>query len=416
MLLEKNIIKKNCMKEIKNIWLAAPDSFPDFLTEISIEARTQNEQYIQTVSEDFQKQVKSFPMNAKRRVKWKQKMIGMLDQVLGEETIIGVHYAMDQHALGAFQDELKEFLVHARKFAPELSIEEIGQAIRNYVVYAMFNEMNQIRSGFSMACFGYSMLYPFTDNYIDNPQCSDLDKIRYNQIIRDKIEGKEVHPESMHQQKTCELLSAIESEYPRDSDSTIFTLLSLMLEAQEDSLRQQAKGTSLTLSERLDISLYKGGISVLIDRFFVKKEITEDDMSFYLGFGFFLQLADDLQDIGEDSRAGHQTVLTVDESCEYKEKTVNKMLHFVHRLLLDFQAENNVFKNFVLNNCYQLIYSSAVGSREFFSQEYLENLEKYLPVTYSFLEKMNRKQNDNKDFKIQDKYMKIMDEMIAPDK
>jgi len=412
MLLEKNKIKDICLHKIKDAWLAAPDTFPDFLTEISTETKTQNEQYIQTVSEDFQKQLKSFPMNAKRRGKWKQKMIGMLDHVLSEETIIGVHYAMDQQSLGTFQNELKDFLIHARKFAPELSIEEIGQAIRNYVVYAMFNEMNQIRPGFNMAGFGYSMLYPFTDNYIDNPQCSDRDKIQYNQIIRDKIAGKEVHPESMHQQKTCELLSAIESEYPRDSDSTIFTLLSLMLEAQEDSLRQQTKGASLSLSERLDISLYKGGISVLIDRFFVKKEITEDDLDFYLGFGFFLQLADDLQDIREDSRAGHQTVLTVDESYGYKEKTVNKMLYYVYQILFDYHAENDVFKNFVLNNCYQLIYSSAVGSREFFSQEYLEKLEKYLPVTYPFLEKMNKNQNENKDFKIQDKYMKIMDEMI----
>ena len=412
MLLEKNKIKDICLHKIKDAWLAVPDTFPDFLTEISTETKTQNEQYIQTVSEDFQKQLKSFPMNAKRRGKWKQKMIGMLDHVLSEETIIGVHYAMDQQSLGTFQNELKDFLIHARKFAPELSIEEIGQAIRNYVVYAMFNEMNQIRPGFNMAGFGYSMLYPFTDNYIDNPQCSDMDKIQYNQIIRDKIAGKEVHPESMHQQKTCELLSAIESEYPRDSDSTIFTLLSLMLEAQEDSLRQQTKGASLSLSERLDISLYKGGISVLIDRFFVKKEITEDDLDFYLGFGFFLQLADDLQDIREDSRAGHQTVLTVDESYGYKEKTVNKMLYYVYQILFDYHAENDVFKNFVLNNCYQLIYSSAVGSREFFSQEYLEKLEKYLPVTYPFLEKMSKNQNENKDFKIQDKYMKIMDEMI----
>ena len=412
MLLEKNTIKDICLHEIRNAWMAAPDSFPDFLTEISIEAKTQNEQYIQNISENFQKQLKFFPVNAKRRGKWKQKMTGMLDHVLSEETIIGVHFAMDQQSLGTFQDELKDFLIHAREFAPELSIEEIGQAIRNYVVYMMFNEMNQLRPGFSMAGFGYSMLYPFTDNYIDNPQCSDRDKIKYNQIIRDKIEGKKVHPESMHQQKTCELLSAIESEYPRDSDSTIFTLLSLMLEAQEDSLRQQSKGISLTLPERLDISLYKGGISVLIDRFFVKKEITEDDLIFYLGFGFFLQLADDLQDIREDSAAGHQTVLTVDESCGYKEKTVNKMLHFVHQILHDFQAENDVFKNFVLNNCYQLVYSSAAGSREFFSKPYLEILEKYLPVTYPFLKKTSRKQKENKDFKIQDKYMKMIDEMI----
>lgn len=413
MLLGKDTIKDICLHEIKNAWQAAPDTFPDFLTEISIETKTQNEKYIQTVSRDLQKLLKSFPVNTKSRGKWKHKITGILNHILSEETIIGVHYAMNQETLYAFQDELTDFLVHARRFAPELSIEEIGQAIRNYVVYMIFNEMNQLRPGFSIAGFGYSMLYPFTDNYIDNPLCSDMDKVQYNQLIRDKIAGSEVHPETIYQQKTCDLLSAIESEYPRDSDATIFTMLLMMLDAQEDSLRQQSKGTSLSLSERLDISLYKGGISVLIDRFFVKKEITEDDLIFYLEFGFFLQLADDLQDIREDSRAGHQTSLTLDVSSVCEEKTVNKMLHFVHQILHDFHAENDVFKNFVLNNCYQLIYSSAVGSREFFSLEYLEKLEKYLPVTYPFLEKMNRKQNDNKDFKIQDKYMNMMDEMIG---
>jgi len=63
----------------------------------------------------------------------------------------------------------------------------------------------------------------------------------------------------------------IESEYPRDSNSTIFMLLLMMVEAQEGSMRQQNRVFTLTHEEILDISLYKGGISVLIDRFFVKK-------------------------------------------------------------------------------------------------------------------------------------------------
>jgi len=412
MILDKNKIRETCLNQIKNEWIASPDSFPDFLAEIPAEARVQNEKYIQLISDDFRKIIKSFPIHSRGRKKWKRKMQDMLGQVLLEETIIGVHFAMDQQTLQAFQDEIKEFLLHVRRFAPELPLESIAQAIRNYIVYAMFNEIHQMKSGFSMAGFGYSMLYPFTDNFIDSPEYSDLEKRKYNRIIRDKLEGKEVRPLTLHQKKTCELLSAIESEYPRDSDSAIFTLLLMMLEAQEDSLRQQNRNEALSLSERMDISLCKGGLSVLIDRFLVKKEITEADLVFYLGFGFFLQLADDLQDIKDDSLQGNQTMLTLDLHCLQEEKIANKALHFMHRISKDFKADNDVFMSFILSNCYQLIYSSVIGSREFFSKEYLDKLEKYFPVTYPFLENIKKNQKDTKDIKIQENYMKILDEMI----
>ena len=411
-MLDKKIIRESYLTRIKDEWLAAPDSFPDFLTPVSLDTKARNEQYVLTVSDSFQTLIKSFPARTKDRENWKKKLDGMLDDVLCNETIIGVHDVMDRQTLTAFQDELKDFLRQVRAFAPELSIDGIGQAIRNYIVYMMFAQIHQVKQDFSPACFGYSMLYPFTDNYIDSQKYSVSDKAEYNRIIRDKITGKEVHPRSQHQLKTCELLGMIESEYPREHDATVFELLLMMLEAQEESLRQQSKEKLLTLSDRLDISIYKGGISVLLDRFFVNREITEADLVFYLGFGFFLQLADDLQDIKEDSEKGHQTILTLDTTCVQEEKIVNKLLHFVQKITESYPAENDSFKNFVLSNCCQLIYSSIIGSKVYFSTEYLERMEGLFPVSYSFLEKLNKNRIDSKDVKIQKKYLKILDEMI----
>ncbi|MHB8129841.1 MAG: hypothetical protein ACYDEX_12660 [Mobilitalea sp.] len=410
--LKMTIDIQNYLNMIKNTWLSTDYHFPDFLPEISKETKANNELYVQTVSDDFQKHLKNFPRIPIGRKKWKLKMLNHLKDVLYKETIISLHKSTDQKTIDAFQEEIKAFLHQVRIFAPELTFSDIGQAIRNYMVYVMFNEINQRKSAFNMAGFGYSMLYPFTDNYIDSTKYSAKEKLAYNQIIRDKIEGKEVHPISIHQRKTCNLLQAIESEYPRDIDSTIYELLLMMLEAQEDSIRQQNKGILLTADERLDISLYKGGISVLIDRFFVKKELTKEDYIFYLGMGFFLQLADDLQDIKEDSMQGHQTIFTIDLHCEQEEMIVNKMLHFIHQIMADYQADNDIFKNFVLTNCYQLIFTSAVGSKEFFSPKYLGQLEKHLPITYPYLENMRSGKFENKDIKIQDKYMKMLDEIL----
>jgi hypothetical protein len=256
------------------------------------------------------------------------------------------------------------------------------------------------------------MLYPFTDNYIDSTAISSQDKAEYNQMIRDKIAGKEVHPNSEHQIKTCELLQDIEDEYPREQDTAVFTLLHMMLQAQEESLRQQHRHTILTPGERLEVSLFKGGISVLIDRYLVRKELTKEELIFYLGMGFFLQLADDLQDIGSDSEQGYQTLLTLDLSTKKEEEAVNKLIHFIHNIMEAYHAENDTFKDFVRSNCYQLIFTSLAGSKKFFSVEYAGQIEKYLPVTYDFLEEWRSSFIINKDEKTQAQYMQLLDHII----
>lgn len=412
MLLDRNEIKRTCISEIKSHWMTAPDSFPTFLSKISAETKIQNELYIQAISDNFQKSVKRFPVNPMKRKKWKQKMFQMLEEVIFEETVVGIHNYITPQRIQTFQDEIKDFLVSVRAFAPDLSMEGIGQALRNYILHAMFVELNQTTPGLNAACFAYSMLYPFTDNYIDSQNYSDKEKDEYNQLIREKIKGKKVLPQTQHQQKTCELLSMIESKYLRDDDPSIFNLLLMMLEAQEESLYQQKKDIVLPIEKILDISLYKGGVSVLIDGFFVKNEITQDDLNFYLAFGFFLQLADDLQDIKEDSMNEHKTIMTADLISDSLEKIVNKMFHFVHQIMTDHHIENILFRDFVLSSCYQLVSASVVGSREFFSQGYLEKIEKHMPVSCVFLENMQKMQTDTPEIKIQDKYMKILDEMI----
>jgi hypothetical protein len=74
-----------------------------------------------------------------------------------------------------------------------------------------------------------------------------------------------------------------------------------------------------------------------------------------------------------------------------------------------YQSENDTFKNFILANCYQLINTSMAGSKEFFSKDYLDRSEKYLPVTYPFLENFKKNLNANKNLNVQEKYMKLLD-------
>lgn len=404
---------KQCLEELKREWIETEDNFPDFLTEICLEKKQRNETYARKASTDFYQQTDRLPRLPFRRKKWKRRTLDIIFQVLYQENIIGIHEAMKPHEIDSFYQELMDFLKTVRHFSPDLRFDEIGQAIRNYIVYAMFKVIHQVETGFSKAGFGYSMLYPFTDNYIDSQNPSSTEKKRYNQLIRDKILGREVHPDSWHDRKTCELLQAIASDYPRERDDRIYTLLLMMLEAQEESLHQQNTNVCLSEEERLDISLFKGGVSVLVDRFLVNKELTDADLHFYLGFGFFLQLADDLQDIREDSNKGYQTLFTVNLTPEREEKLVNKLLRFLNNLMVSYSAENDTFKDFVLASSNHLILTSLFRSGEFFTPTYQGRLEQYLPVTSAYLEESGAHIPERQSIKVQDNYMKVLDLLLS---
>jgi hypothetical protein len=411
--LEPNKLKEYCFTTIKHDWLKVSSSFPDFLSVVSNEIKSQNEQYVATISNDFQKQLKTFPGFIIGRKKWKKETYLLIEDILYNETILNIHSYLENHELLALQKELTEFLSLVRNFSPDLTFEGIGQALRNYIVYAMFKQLNGTPSGINKACFGYSMLYPFTDNYIDNPNYSFSEKSKYNKLIRNKIKGQLVNPTTLHQQKTCQLLQEIENLYPRESCADIYSLLLLMLEAQENSLKQQDNESFLNWEERLDISLYKGGISVLIDYYFVNNNMSENDMRFYLSFGIFLQLADDLQDIKEDYDKGGKTLFTVDLHYKAEEELVNKMFHFIYYIMHLYKAPNETFKNLLLSNCYQLIYMSIADSSEYFSEDYLHKLEQFVPFSFSFLTDMKRTIPEKKDNKTKEKYMHILDEMLT---
>ena len=393
MLLNKSNIKETCLNQVKEKWLLSSNAFPTAYEEIPYEKKESNSHYLKTNIERLNKHLNKIPAFSIAQKRWQRKTFKLIWEMINTESIINIQNALSMDTIKDFIDELQDFLRFERQFSPALSLEDVGQALRNYVVYMMFEEMNRQpiekpvdssthrpKAHLNRAAFGYSILYPFTDNYIDDVTLCPEKKQQYNQLIKDKLEGKTVFPQCEYEEKTCQLLQMIEDSYNRGKDYTVFTLLLMMLEAQELSLRQQNISVSLSKDDCLSISLYKGGVSVLIDRFLINREITEQDLFFYFGFGFFLQLADDLQDIESDKANGHHTLFTLETEPYQKEAIVNQLLNFVTDITHTYFARNNAFKDFVLYSCHLLIYSSAIGSRTFFSDEYITKLEALLPV------------------------------------
>lgn len=405
---------------VRDVWKETQSSFPDYLSEFSKDAKFQNEQYLNGISNKFQKHLKKHPKLQTRfigRIRgdlWVKRLLKLTDCMFNNESILNIHKYLNSETIDIFKDELIEFLRHVRTFSPNLHFAEIGQAIRNYMVYAMFRELIGLEPEFSMAAFAYSMLYPVTDNYIDSLSYSNKEKSEYNRFIADVLKGKIVDPKTVRQQQTQKLLKIIKLDFNRDRYLEINALLLMMLDAQQKGIAIQNNKDS-SLEEILDISFYKGGVSVLIDRFLVKKEVTRDEYLFYIAIGFFLQLTDDLQDIQSDMQQGSRTLFTFEMKNDVLESTVNRMLNFLYRVLNDYKCENQKFKDFILENCCQLVYLSVYSSKKFFSKEYVNKLEMYIPVSYSLLD--NKVKVFKNEYNLNQKvYMDILDLIIRYNK
>ncbi|MEG2929307.1 MAG: hypothetical protein RR846_07125 [Oscillospiraceae bacterium] len=411
----KNIdIKEVYLPRIEQEWLETGEQSPSFMEEISKATKEKTEKNLSKQLTELETMAKSSEFNGKE-------LESKLNQLLGQGNGASFMGSMDGETFDAAKGELKAFIRKIRAFAPQMGVEDMGKAARNYLVYAMFNALNDMPQKCTDAIFGYSMLYPVTDNFLDEAGVTSREKLEYNEFIRDKLRGFAPIAKTDHQAVTEKLLDMVEKDYPRqgktetglsvEPQNDIYGVLLHMLKAQEESLLQQGAAI-LSETEIFKISAYKGGISVLADRCFVHKPIAPQEVCFYLGLGLVLQLGDDLQDIGEDIKSGSQTLFTCAKDEKTREKLVNKLLNYTNAVMDAINIGNGKAKEALKNSFLQLILSSVYQSREQFSREYTENLEKYLPVSYSFMAALLEKQNHQDTQETQAGYMAMVDRML----
>lgn len=390
MVFAKEKIESVCYNQIYEIWNNSSDSFPEFLVSIPREKQLQNEKFLSDCMKHLKKllNIRKRPIYIKSL--WKKRWNKLIHHILFNESIIGISAAFSGETLTDMQQEFYRFFKAATSFDETMSMEEIGQAARNYLVYDIFTQIHNLPPVVTPAIFGYSMLYPYTDNYIDDPQYSADEKNDYNRMIAGHIKGDNVKTRCIHDIKTCELIDDVIHFYENEDQTDIRHGLFYMLDAQKLSLTQTKSALKKDLNEDeiFKISSYKGGISVLIDRFYVSTNMSEADFLFYLCYGFFLQLADDLQDITEDYKLERQTLFTFEKNENRVQIILNKLFHFLQTIMDAYTINNFELKEFIQKNCFYLLLFSTFGSEENFSKDYLSKLEQYLPVSISFVEKL----------------------------
>jgi hypothetical protein len=288
-----------------------------------------------------------------------------------------------------------EFAQMARYFDPAVSAGDIFQASRNAWVMNGLQVLLGLPVQLTPAIFAYSMLYPYSDNYLDDAAIPEETKLAFNERFRQRLEGKNITPANAREQAIFDLVAMIEGQYDRSRYPQLFESLLAIHRAQVKSIRLLRRHASPYEVNVLDISLEKGGTSVLADGYLVAGSLTRRQATFMFGFGALLQLGDDLEDILQDSHDGLLTVFSQTARHWPLDAVTTRTLHFGEQVLqyLDcFDAPGSEpLKDLIQKSTAQAFISSAGGARRLYTRPYLREFEAHSPFRFSALDRQRHK-------------------------
>ncbi len=199
----------------------------------------------------------------------------------------------------------------ARRFDPSLSMADIVQACRNAWTACGLQPLLGEPVGITPSILGYSLLYPYSDNYLDREDVPAEAKLRFSERFRNRLRGETLSAHDDREAAMWALVQLIEEQYPRARYPQVFDCLLAIHRAQEESIAQMKSSGDCIEAEVLRMSCAKGGSSVLADACLAHGWLNEEERRFSFEWGVLLQLGDDLQDVREDMQRGSVTLFSL---------------------------------------------------------------------------------------------------------
>jgi hypothetical protein len=154
-------------------------------------------------------------------------------------------------------------------------------------------------------------------------------------------------------------------------------------------------GPSLPDSAILTISFEKGGSSVLADLYLVCGRASPQQERFAFGYGVFLQLLDDLQDVDADGAAGHQTLFTRAAERGPLDAEAARLARFIDGVLggreLRPGAAFSDREDLICRNCRSLLVAAVADHPRRFTRGFRRRLERQWPLSLRSLRRLRRR-------------------------
>lgn len=280
-----------------------------------------------------------------------------------------------------------DFAARAHQFEPSFSVDDIFQACRNVWIMNGIQYLLGVPVALTPSVFAYSMLYPYSDNLLDDPTISASEKIAFSHRFAERLNGIRVAPANHTEYQIDILVGMIEQEWDRLEFPEVYDSLLGIHAAQTDSMKLLHNGISK--HEILRICVEKGGTSVVADGYLVAGKLEKKQKHFLYDYGAWLQLLDDLQDTSEDRAAQLITCFSGAESKKELEKLTGKVFHLGFCIMNEVDwlhtCDTEAFKGLMKKSIDLFLVGAVWSNRKYFSRSFVNQIEDYAPLHFSYV-------------------------------
>ena len=381
------------LEEALGIWRGCPASPPPLERRFNQSQQEEGERHLSHFLGGLRAELRSIPRTRAERQGVHQR-------------ITAVFAGFARSGLGLDEDQLRillhgglssigtEMVRQARRFDTDVSLTDVLQASRNAWTACGLQMLFGRQMHLTPSIFAYSMLYPYSDNYLDDPAIGGGEKRGFSARFGQRLAGAVVVPSNARESAIWRLVELIEGEYPRPEYPQVFKSLGLIQMAQEQSLLLM-RNSAADAVDVARLSFAKGGTSVLADAYLAAGTPDPAQARFAFHWGVLLQLADDLQDVEEDRQAGVRTVFTQDAERSTLDECTSRTLYFakwVMGLLGELPVvDGGTLAGLIRRSSLSLIVRSAGEAAPLYSPAYLNAIEGQSPFRFSFLNSSHRK-------------------------
>lgn len=288
-----------------------------------------------------------------------------------------------------------EFAQRAREFDAHISRADTIQGCRNawtaFGLQPLLGEPSRI----TPSILAYSLLYPYSDNYLDAEDVPKQAKLAFSRRFRDRLRGWDGPALNARESAIWALVGLIEEQFAREDYPDVFDCLLAIHQAQEDSIAQLGALSGGNDAEVLQLSIAKGGTSVLVDACLARGSMRAEESRAAFEWGALLQLGDDLQDVHDDLRRGSATFFTrAIRQGQPLDSLVLQLLALCDQVAVHMDGlahGSQLLKDLLRMSWRSLIIAAVAEAHEFFTPGFIVEIEQLSPFRFGFLRARRQK-------------------------
>jgi len=377
----------NQVEKMTRVWQDSGTEFPSFARPYSLDEKKQNETLLAGELGWLINTLESAEGKAHRQAEITREAgqrLKAAGKAIFELTDPQVN-TMENEGIPAVSSQ---FFEAGRRFDPQIRTAELFQASRNVWTMNYLQVLLDLPVRLTPSVFAYSMLYPVSDNYLDDARISGEQKMAFNRRFSGWLAGENNRPTNEHEQKVLRLVRMMEGEFPRDGYPQVYASLLAIQSAQQKSLMQHFDRHGDAIAN-LRIAIEKGGTSVLADGMLTAGSLPEREMEIIFNYGVFAQFMDDQEDVADDLKQKAVSVFSEAARKGKLDATMNRLFSFSRTVLKDLNsfdhARSKPLKEISLKGIDMLLIDACARTSRFYSRRYLESLEAYFPFRFKYL-------------------------------